>query len=283
MQVNPLSDALGAEVVGVDVADLDDAGFAAIHAAFLEHLVLVFRDQHLTPESQIAFSRRFGELEVHLATDHLLPGYPEIIMISNRQENGRYIGAVSAGDYWHSDLSCQARPNMASLLYALELPSEGGQTEFCNQYKALETLPAETRARIEGKRAIHTFNRMRNPRVHVPDMHRDDAQMRYGERAPDDGVHPIIRTHPETGRQALYVSRRFTIGIEGMDDAEAQPLLDALFEHQLNPELIYRHQYRLHDLIMWDNRCTTHHAAGGIPPGQIRHMHRTTLAGDVPF
>jgi taurine dioxygenase len=283
MQINPLSDALGAEVVGVDVANLDDAAFAAIRAAFLDHLVLVFRDQHLTPESQIAFTRGFGELEVHLSTDHLLPGYPEIIMISNKQENGRYIGAVSAGDYWHSDLSCQARPNMASLLYALELPSEGGQTEFCNQYKALETLLADIRARIAGKRAIHTFNRMRNPRVHVPDMHRDDAQMRYGERAPDDGVHPIIRTHPETGRKALYVSRRFTIGIEGMDDAEAQPLLDALFEHQLRPDLIYRHQYRLHDLIMWDNRCTTHHAAGGIPPGQIRHMHRTTLAGDVPF
>lgn len=283
MQVRRLSDALGAEVVGADVADLDDATFAAIHDAFLEHLVLVFRDQHLTPESQIAFSRRFGALEVHIATDHLLPGHPEIMMVSNKKENGRYIGAVSAGDYWHSDLSCQARPNMASLLYALELPSEGGQTEFCNQYRALETLPPDIRSRIEGRRAIHTFNRMRNPRVHVPEMHRGDAQTRYGERAPDDGVHPIVRTHPETGRKALYVSRRFTVGIEGMDDAEAQPLLDALFEHQLRPALIYRHDYRLNDLILWDNRCTTHHAAGGIPSGQIRHMHRTTVAGDVPF
>ena len=283
MQVKRLSDALGAEVVGVDVAKIDDATFNAIHEAFLEHLVLVFRDQHLTPESQIAFSQRFGELEIHLSTDHLLPGYPQILLVSNKKVSGRYIGAVSAGDYWHSDLSCQERPNLASMLYAMELPSSGGQTEFCNQYMALETLPAATRKKIEGRRAIHTFNRMRNPRVHVPDVHKDDAPMRYGERAPDDGVHPIIRTHPETGRKALYVSRRFTVGIEGMDDAEAQPLLDELFEHQLNPDFIYRHEYRPHDLIMWDNRCTTHHAAGGIPVGEIRHMHRTTITGDVPF
>src|SRR5690606_11849090 len=121
------------------------------------------------------------------------------------------------------------------------------------------------------------------PRVHVPEVHRDDAHIRYGERAPEDAVHPIVRTHPETGRKALCVSRRSTIGIAGMDVAEAPPLLDELFDHQRRPELIYRHSYRLHDLVMWDNRCTTHHAAGGIPPGEIRHMHRTTIAGDVPF
>ncbi|MBT5048057.1 MAG: TauD/TfdA family dioxygenase, partial [Rhodospirillaceae bacterium] len=206
------------------------------------------------------------------------------VMISNKQENGRYIGAVSAGDYWHSDLSCQARPNKASFLYALELPAEGGDTGFCNQYRALETLPDDLRQKIKGRSGIHTFNRMRNPRVKVPVMYdKEDAQMRYSDRAPDDGVHPIIRTHPETGRKALYVSHRFTVGIADMDEAEARPLLDALFEHQLRPDLIYRHKWQPHDLTLWDNRCTTHHAYGGMPPGQIRHMHRTTLAGDVPF
>lgn len=283
MEINPLSNALGAEVIGVDLAHLDEATFAELHDAFLEHLVLVFRDQHLTIDEHIAFSERWGELEVHLATDHLHPDTDKIILISNRKENGRYIGAVSAGDYWHSDLSCQARPNKASFLYAKELPAEGGDTGFCNQYRALETLPDELRRKIEGRRGIHTFNRMRNPRVKVPEMHKGDAQMRYADRAPDDGIHPIIRTHPETGRQALYVSHRFTVGIEDMDETEARPLLDALFEHQLRPDLIYRHKWRLHDLTMWDNRCTTHHAYGGMPPGQIRHMHRTTLAGDVPF
>lgn len=283
MQIKPLSDALGAEVIGVDVANLDGPTYEAIHKAFLQHCVLVFRDQRLTPDQQIAFSERWGELEVHLSADHLHPDTDKIILISNKKENGRYIGAVSAGDYWHSDLSCQARPNMASFLYALELPNDGGDTGFCNQYRALETLPDDLRRKIEGRRGIHTFNRMRNPRVKVPAMYgQADAQMRYSDRAPDDGVHPIVRTHPETGRKALYISHRFTVGIEGMEEAEARPLLDALFEHQLNPDLIYRHKWRLHDLTLWDNRCTTHHAYGGIPEGQIRHMHRTTVAGDVP-
>lgn len=283
MRVNRLSDALGAEITGIDVSDIDADTLDAVKGALLEHLIVVFRDQKLTPDQHIAFSRNFGELEIHLSVDHLLDGHPEILMVSNRQEDGRYIGAVSAGDYWHSDLSCKAEPNMGSLLYALELPSDGGDTEFCNQYLAYETLPEATRRRIEGRRAIHTFNRMRNPRVHIPEMHRDDAKMRYGERAPEDGVHPIVRTHPETGRKALYVSPRFTIAIEGMDDPEAQKLLDELFAHQLRRDLIYRHEWRPGDLVFWDNRCTSHFACGGIPEGQIRHMHRTTIAGDVPF
>ena len=285
MQINPLSDALGAEVVGIDVAHLDDDAFDAIHKAFLEYCVLIFRDQKLKPEDQIAFSERWGGLEIHLATDHLLPENNKIILISNKRVDGKYIGAVSAGDYWHSDLSCQARPNKASFLYALELPTQGGDTGFCNQYRALETLPADLHQKIEGRRGIHTFNRMRNPRVKLPVMFGDAkvAKKRYADRAPDDGIHPIIRTHDETGRKVLYVSERFTIGIQGMDDSEAQPILNELFEHQLKPNLIYRHKWRLHDLIMWDNRCTTHHAYGEIPPGQIRHMHRTTLVGDVPY
>jgi taurine dioxygenase len=283
MQINPLSDVLGAEVVGLDAARVDDDTLHAVRRAWLDRLVLVFRDQLLTPEDHIAFSRRFGALEVHIATDHLLDGYPEIMMVSNRRENGRYIGAVSAGDYWHSDLSCKAEPSMGSLLYALELPSVGGDTAFANQYRAYETLPEATKKRIAPLRGIHTFNRMRNPRVEVPAMHRDDAQIRYGARAPDDGVHPVVRTHPETGRKALYVSPRFTVGIEGMADGEAQPLLDALFDHQDNDALRYRHTWRPGDLVFWDNRCTTHFACRGFPENEIRHMHRTTIAGDVPF
>ena len=283
MEINRLSDALGAEIVGIDVASVDDATLRTVRQALLDHLVLVFRDQRLSPEEHIDFSRRFGALEIHISTDHLLPGYPEIMMVSNKQENGRYIGAVSAGDHWHSDLSCKAEPSMGSLLYALELPSVGGDTEFANQYKAYETLPKALKQRIADLRGVHTFNRMRNRRVEVPKMHRGDAHIRYGERAPDDGIHPIVRTHPETGRKALYVSPRFTVGIDGMPDEEAQPLLEQLFDHQANADLKYRHTWRSGDLVFWDNRSTTHFACRGFPENEIRHMHRTTIAGDVPF
>lgn len=283
MKINRLSEALCAEVTGIDVSNIDTDTQAELRQALLEHCMLVFRAQTLTPQQHINFSKQFGELEIHIAVDHLLEDYPEIMMVSNKQVDGHYIGAVSAGDYWHSDLSCKAEPSMGSLLYALELPADGGDTAFVNCYTAYEALSQETKDRITGLRGIHTFNRMRNPRVHIPEMHQGDALMRYAERAPDDGVHPIVRTHPETGRKALYVSPRFTIGIDGMDDTEAQTLLDELFDHLLQEKFIYRHQWQPGDLVFWDNRCTSHHALGGIPAGQIRHMHRTTIAGDVPF
>jgi taurine dioxygenase len=281
MQINRLSDALGAEIVGVDVAQVSDEDFAAIHAAWLDHEVLIFKNQDLTPEQHIDFSKRFGDLEVHISVDHLLAGHPEIMMVSNKQEDGRYIGAVSAGDYWHSDLSCNAHPTKASLLYALEIPSVGGDTEWADMYAAYETLPEKTKQRIEGLRGVHSWNRMRNPRVHVPQVHNDDAEMRYGERAPDDSLHPIVRTHPETGRKALYVSPRFTLGVEGLDYDEAQELLDELFAHQTRREFVFHHEWSLGDLVLWDNRCTVHYACGGH--NEARHMHRTSVAGDVPF
>jgi taurine dioxygenase len=281
MQVTRLSDALGAEVIGIDVASVSDDDFDAINAAWLEHEVLVLREQELTPDQHIAFSKRFGDLEVHISVDHLLEGYPEIMMVSNKQENGRFIGAVSAGDYWHSDLSCNAHPTKASLLYSLELPSSGGDTEWADMYAAYETLPDKTKDQIQGLRGIHSWNRMRNPRVHVPEVHNDDANMRYGERAPDDSLHPIVRTHPETGRKALYVSPRFTLGVDGLENDEAQELLDELFAHQARRDFVFHHKWSLGDLVLWDNRCTVHFACGGHT--EIRHMHRTSVAGDVPF
>ena len=282
MEINRLSDVLGAEVLGVDVANVDNDTVAVLRQALLDNLILVFRNQTITPEEHIRFSEHFGELEIHIATDHLLEGYPKIIIVSNKQVDGRFIGAVSAGDHWHSDLSCKAKPSLGSLLYALELPEKGGDTEFCNQYRAYETLPKSTKSRIQNFRGIHTFNRMRNPRVEVPREHISDAKMRYEDRAPDDAIHPIVRTHPENQRKLLYVSQRFTIGIEGLPDKEAQPLLDELFSHQLKRDLIYRHVWQPRDIIFWDNRCTTHFACRNFSSGQIRHMHRTTIAGDIP-
>jgi taurine dioxygenase len=283
METNRLSDALGAEITGIDVANQSDDQVGVIKDAFHEHQVIVFRDQSLTPEQHISFSRHFGGHEIHISKKFLLDDRPEILVLSNRMENGEYIGVENAGDYWHSDLSYMDKPSLGSLLYALEVPPEGGDTEWANQYTAYETLPEETKKRIDGLKARHTFNRFRNPRVHIPDHAMKGAKERYATISPDDAIHPIARTHPVTGRKALYVSPRFTIGIEGLADEAAQDLLEELFEHMTRPEFIYHHQWRLGDLLFWDNRCLVHLACRGIPEGQIRHMHRTTVSGDVPF
>lgn len=283
MQISRLSEALGAEITGIDVAAADGTDVKAIRDAFHEHQVIVFRDQTLTPDQHIAFSRHFGEHEIHISKKFLLADRPEILVLSNRKENGEYIGVENAGDYWHSDLSYMAKPSLGSLLYALEVPPEGGDTEWANQYTAYETLSDEIKKQIEGLKARHTFNRFRNPRVRIPDHAEKEARQRYERISPEDAIHPVVRTHPVTGWKALYVSPRFTIGIEDIPDEEGQALLDVLFEHMIRPEFVYHHKWRLGDLLFWDNRCLVHLACRGIPEGQIRHMHRTTVSGDVPY
>jgi taurine dioxygenase len=243
----------------------------------------VFRDQDLTPEEQAAFSRRFGPLDIHVQTKNQIPGIPEVQVLSTKVVNGKYVGSPAAGDFWHSDLSYTDIPTLCTLLHARALPEEGGDTEWSNMHRVYETLPEKTRERIAPLAARHTYNRLRNPRVSVHEAHRDEAKARYADISPDDAIHPVVRTHPETGRKALYVSQRFTIGIEDMDEAEGQALLDELFEQSTRRDFIYRHKWRLGDLTMWDNRCLIHLACGGVPKGQLRHLHRTIVRGDVPY
>lgn len=283
MQISRLSDALGAEISGVDVAKLDDTAFGAVRDAFHEHQVIVFRDQDLSVEDHIGFSRRFGDLEIHISTDSLLKDHPEILLVSNKKENGKYIGVENAGDEWHSDLSYMEKPSLGSLLYALEISEVGGDTEWSNMYTAYDTLPEATKKRIDGLKARHSFNRFRNKRVTIPEQRKEGAKERYEKISPPDVIHPVVRTHEATGRKALYVSPRFTIGIEDLPEDEGQALLDDLVEHAIKRDFIYHHQWRLGDLLFWDNRCTLHLACRGIPEGQIRHMHRTTVSGGVPY
>lgn len=281
MQVTRLSDALGAEIVGVDVAGLNERQFAAIHAAFLEHQLLVFRDQTLDPGAQVSFSRRFGPIESRADRPFTLDGMPEVSVLSNRQANSEPVGIINAGDFWHSDLSFGEVPARVTFLHALEVADVGGDTEWSNMYMAYETLPDETRSRIDGLRGVHVFDRRKNPRARVDAQFADDAEAVYGLPIPD-AVHLIVRTHVETGRKALYVSPRFVVGIDGMEDAVAQPLLDGLFEHQIRPEFRYRHKWRRGDLVLWDNACLIHIGRGGIRPPGIRHMHRTMVLGGRP-
>lgn len=283
MKITPLSDVLGAEVTGIDVGKLDDDGFDRLHNAFLDHHMLVFRDQDLAPDSQVGFSRRFGDLDVHIQKESAHAKFPELQILSNKKIDGKYVGSPSAGDNWHTDLQYTDIPTLCTLLYAVETPSEGGDTEWANMYLAYDTLPEATRKRLVGLKARHTFNRFRNKRVEVPAVYKGQGQKRYVDVAPPDAIHPVVRTHPETGRKALYVSERFTIGIEDLPEDEGQALLDELIAHQTQSRFVYRHKWRRHDLTMWDNRCLIHVACGGVPPGQIRHMHRTIVRGDVPY
>ncbi|MEK9683682.1 MAG: TauD/TfdA family dioxygenase [Rhodospirillaceae bacterium] len=283
MEIRPLGDALGAEIRGINIAAISDEDLKKIKEAFLKYHVVVFPKQDIKPQEHIEFSKKLGALEIHISKKYLLANNPEILVLSNRKKNGEYVGVENAGDYWHSDLSYMERPSLGSLLYAMEIPEVGGDTEWANQYKAYDALPKKIQKTIDGRRAIHTFNRARNPRVHIPDHQLKDVAERYERISPPDAYHPIVRTHPETGRKALFVSPRFTIGIEGMGEADGQKLLDQLFDYAVRPEFVYHHKWCLGDLLMWDNRCLLHLACRGIPEGQIRHMHRTTLSGDIPF
>ena len=285
MEVNPLSAVLGAEIRGIDLTRaLTGARFAEILAALHRHRVLVFRDQSLAPADQVAFSARFGRLEVHDNARFILDGHAEILVLSNDLADGEPVGVPDAGDSWHTDLSFKEKPALCTLLQAVRLPSSGGDTAFACMTAAYAALPAAVKAQLAGLRGIHTINKLRNPRIAISPQRRDAARFyaAQGARFPDR-AHPVVRTHPATGEKSLYVQPRFTIGIAGMAEAEAQPLLDMLFAHQIRPEFVYRNRWRDGDLLMWDNRCVIHRATGGYAYPDIRTMHRTTVLGDAPF
>jgi len=279
LTISPVQGRFVAEVADVDLSQiLDEQTFARIHDAFLEHSILVFRGQDLSNEQHIAFSRRFGELEIHTAKHWLLPEFPEILVLSNRGEKGTR-PIVNGGAYWHSDITYKANPPLGSLLYALQVPPQGGDTLFADMYAAYETLDDETRAQIEDLEAVHRYGD-RYRMMASEDNDRPPLTEAQLAEVPDV-VHPVVCTHPETGRRALYVNEGFTIGIVDMPQAEGKALLQRLFSHSVQPANIYRHHWQVGDLVMWDNRCTMHRAT----EYDVRHtraMHRTTIQGDRP-
>jgi taurine dioxygenase len=294
LSVTPLSDALGARIEGLDLSRPVSAGtFEDILHAWYRHLVLVFPDQSLSNEQHIEFSRRFGTLEIHPSRKHILKDYPEILLLTNRRdEDGNYVSLRDGGTVWHSDLSYMARPSLGSLLYSLDVPADGGDTEWANMYAAYEALPPALADRIQGLKAVHQFDQEANPRLNrPPDLADGDADTHtmWSKKTADvkartpDSIHPVVRTHPETGKKALFVSRRFTIAMVDMDAAEGEALLLELFDYAERPANVYRHRWTRGELILWDNRCTTHLACAGVPDDQLRTMQRTTVRGEVPF
>jgi taurine dioxygenase len=279
LSITPVQGRFVAEVGGVDLSQpLDDVRFARLHEAFLEHSILVFRGQRLSNEQHIAFSRRFGELEIHTARHWLLPEFPQILVLSNRGEQGTR-PIINGGAYWHSDITYKAKPPLGSLLYALEVPPQGGDTLYADMYAAYESLDDAMKRRIEGLEAIHRYGD-RYQLMAKDDKDRPPLTPKQLAEVPDV-VHPVVRTHPETGRKALFVNEGFSVAIVGMSEAEGKGLLDELFEHSAQPAHVYRHRWQAGDLVMWDNRCTMHRAT----EYDLRHtraMHRTTIQGDRP-
>jgi taurine dioxygenase len=279
-EVRPFHAAFGAEVVGLDLSKpLNDEDFATLHQAHLAHHVLVLRDQRITPAEQVAFSRRFGPLQIHVQKKFQLAGHPEVLIVSNIKENGEPIGLGDAGHYWHSDLSYKDKPSLGSLLHAQELPSEGGDTLFADQHAAYEALPDAWKARIANLQAEHSYlakyEELRARSPWRPKL----TQAQIDEVKPV--VHPVVRTHPETGRKALFVSEHFTTRIVGLPDNESRALLDELFARSVQPEFVLRHQWQPHDIVFWDNRSVLHLAAG-TPDHIRRKLYRTTIEGSVP-
>jgi taurine dioxygenase len=270
--VRPLSASIGAEIVGLDLSQpMTDALFAKVLDAWHQNLVILFRDQRLSEDDQVRFGARFGPPAVS-HTRRFTTANPAVMLISNIRENGQLIGALPDGEmHFHSDQCHQERPAMASMLYALEVPSKGGNTLFANGYKAYETLPESIKQRIEGRKALNAYD------YEAAAMHRGT---RLREGIPSCW-HPMVRTHPATGKKALYVNRLMTIAIEGMPEEESNRLLGTLFDHQEQPQFVYEHVWRPHDLLLWDNRCALH-ARTDFSAAERRLLRRLTILGERP-
>jgi taurine dioxygenase len=277
--VQPTGAALAADIAGVDLAGaLGPETVAAVKAAWGDHLVLRFRGQQLSDDDLLRFSRQFGELDwAPIAAANDAPeGRDYIMVVSNVVENGKAIGQLGAYEaIWHTDMSYVAEPPMASALYSLEAPPSGGDTGFCNMYLAYETLAPELRAQIEGRQCRHDASRNSAGELRRGFVDAPDPSQTVGAE------HPIVRTHPVTGRKALFLGRRRNAYIPGLPLAESEALLDALWAHATKPEFSWYQQWRKGDLILWDNRAVMHRR-DAFDPATRRVMHRTQIKGDRP-
>jgi taurine dioxygenase len=277
--VIPTGAALGAEVVTGDLRTLDGDGMAHVIRAWHDHAVVLFRHQTLSDQDLIAFSRRFGDLDLAPVQENgrrFVDGLPEIYIVSNVQVNGEAIGSLGDGEaVWHTDMSYVAMPPKASMLYALEVPPRGGNTSFCSMYAIYELLPAALQARIDGLTIKHdgTYN--------------SGGYLRQGvtptgdPRTSPGALHPLVCTHPDTGHRLLYLGRRRNAWIAGLELAESEALLDELWSYVARPEVAWEHVWRVGDLVLWDNRCTMHRR-DAFDPAARRIMHRTQIKGEMP-
>lgn len=271
MQIRRMGPQIGVEVTGVDVKTLDDAGFAPIYQAWLDHNVLVVRDQELTMPEFLRYSRRFGLVVPHPSKSTRHPEIPEITMlgINKFDADGKLNQAIyrRGAEGWHTDGAYDAEPFKATQLYALAIPSRGGDTLFANAYAGYEALPDRLKQRLEGVRGGFTYGGRQKKTALLNPEDRDWKPV----------WHPIIRTHPETGRRSLYYDPGKIVAIEGAEPAESDALIDELEGYMIQPEAEYRHKWRVGDIVIWDNRCSYHRAAGDYPPEEDRIHWRVSI------
>jgi len=277
--LRPLADAIGMEVLGVDLGEpIRASDFERIHAAWIDSTILLFRGQSMTPAQQIAFTRLFGELLVYTRSENALAGHPEILVLSNLERDGKPIGSPASGRYWHSDGHFLERPPAGSLLYALEVPPAGGDTCFTNMRAAYDALPDATKRRIDGRKVI--ISRVQSRPYNYPDKPPVTAEERA---AWPDMPQPLVRTHPVNGRKALYVGGNVPWRVDDMPAEESDVLIPALQAFATQPQFGYVHRWQAGDAILWDNRSSMHRATAYDEANHRRLMHRTTIAGDRAF
>jgi taurine dioxygenase len=276
LEVVPLTKHIGAELRGIDLRQKpDEETIRAIYQAWLDHLVIVFPDQHLSQEDLVRATSFFGEIgELGRPPKYFPKGYssllPGIMLISNIRENGEPIGALPDGEMmFHHDMIHAPIPSKATLLYSVEIPSNGGNTLFASGYAAYDTLDRAVRNPLEGRKALHHYN--------YGSTQRGDSR---GTEVFGECMHPVFRSHEDTGKKAVYVNRLMTVGVEGMPDEESGPLLEKVFDHAEKREFVYEHVWRVGDLLLWDNRCSSH-ARTDFPSTERRLMLRTTVKGTV--
>lgn len=278
MEIIPTEKSFGAEIHGIDVRKIHADQFESIYGAWLDHQVLLFRGQQLNDEDLIVFSRRFGELDVAPIQEtgrRFVEGYPEIYIVSNVIENAEPLGSLGAGEAsWHGDMSYLEEPPKASILYALEVPPDGGNTYFCSMYRAYESLPEELRRRVADFSLKHdaTYNSGGYVRQGIPAI--DDPLRSPGS------YHPLVCTHPETKRRVLYLGRRRNAYIRGLALSESEALLDELWSYATQEAFVWHNVWQVGDLVLWDNRCTMHRR-DAFDAGTRRIMHRTQIKGDT--
>ena len=286
LRIEPFDGAIGAAVIDVDLAQpLDAEERERLIEAWNRYSVLVFRDQQIAPDEFLRYSRYFGDLEVHVLEQYLHPVHPEILVVSNILEYGRNIGIPDAGRYWHTDLSYLDVPSRGSILYAMEIPEADGETLgntlWASTAAAYEALPEATRARVDGLQAEYSLSK-RFQKLADDGTKHIELSDEQGEKT-RAVTHPVVRTHPVTGRRGILVNEGHTTHIVGMPEDESQALLQELWDHTTKPDFTYCHEWRVGDVVMWDNTLTQHLAICDYALPQRRLLHRTTITGERPY